>query len=124
MSIYSIIQLPELKDRTRYIALEIQSYFGKVNSVKEGIKLLAKGALSRLHYTEEDGMNPVIDDYAIIATYIGWLVWAGKKQKAIEWIRGLMQLSHTISFYEFYSEIQMIHPMTAELINNLYDEFV
>jgi len=123
-TIYSIIQLPELKNRTSYIELEIQTYFEKVHTIKEGIKLLAKGALSRLHYTEDDGMNLSIDDYVVIATYIGWLIWAKKEQKAMEWICGLIQLSNGISFYEFYSEMQMIHPMTAALINKLYDEFV
>ena len=123
-SIYSIIQLPELHNRTSYIENEIQAYFEKVNSVKEGIKLLAKGALSRLHYTEDDGMNPSIEDYAAIATYIGWLIWSKKEQKAIEWIRGLIQLSNGISFYEFHAEMRTIHPITAELIYKLYDEFV
>jgi hypothetical protein len=86
--------------------------------------LLAKGALYRLQYTEDDGISPSIDDYTLIATYMGWLIWVGKGEKAKELIRGLMQLSNGISYDSFLSEIQLVNPMTAVLINRLYDEFV
>jgi hypothetical protein len=121
-SIYHIIQIPVSQQRSYYNQQEINTYFGNVHKVKDGLKLLAKGILYRLEYTEEDGISPSMDDYTIIATYIGWLIWVGKVEKAKELIRGLMQLSNRISYDGFLSEIQLVHPITAALIHRLYDD--
>jgi len=121
-SIYQMIQISE--HRSYYKEQEVHAYFERLHTVKEGLTLLAKGILYRLQYTEEEGISPSIDEHTIIAAYIGWLIWSGKEEKAKTLIRGLIQLSNGITFYEFISEMTLVHPITALLINKIYDDFV
>ena len=123
MTLLQMIRPPaDSKLWSKYSEQEIN--FEKVNSVKEGFTLLVKGILYRLDYVEGDGINPPMDDYALILTYIGWLIWSGKSQKAITLIRGLMQLFDGISFTEFLTGVKYVHPLTVSTISTVRDQCV
>ena len=102
MTFLQIIRPPaDPKLWSTYTEEEINHYFERVNSVREGLILLVKGILNRLDYMEGDGISPSMDNYALIITYIGWLIWSNKQQKAITLIRGLIQLFDGMPFPPF-----------------------
>ena len=123
MTFLQIIRPPaDPKLWSTYTEEEINHYFERVNSVREGLILLVKGILNRLDYMEGDGISPSMDNYALIITYIGWLIWSNKQQKAITLIRGLIQLFDGMQFSEFIAGIKSVHPLAVSTISTVRDQ--